>query len=261
MSPVVTFETPENIPVSYPLAGPGTRFIAFIFDTFIILVSLVILVLISLIVVLLAGDTGSGLGIPFSEDVVISGLIVFIGFVFIGYFGVSEWLMNGVTLGKSAMRIRVVMADGFSLSFTGVLIRTLFRLIDVIPVFWVVPVVTAREQRFGDLAAGTIVVSESPAPMQTVRAQLAEHPAPEAQFEFAGPQLAALTPAEVEAVELFLVRRDALQPEHRASVAERLAQALITRMGYTNAVEPEEHEPFLEDALAAYARKESRDVA
>lgn len=258
MSPVVTFETPENIPVSYPLAGPGTRFIAFIFDTFIILVGLLILFLVSLILVLVFADANA---MPFSGDVVIAGLTVFVGFVFIGYFGVSEWLMNGVTIGKAALRIRVVMADGFSLSFTGVLVRTLFRLIDVIPLLWVVPVVTAREQRFGDMAGGTIVVSEVPAPMHAVRTQLAERPVSEADYVFSATQLAAMTPEEVEAIETFLVRRDALIPEHRRDLAARLTTALSTRIGYSEPLGSSDHERFLEDLLAAYARKESRDVA
>ena len=260
MSPVVTFETPENIPVSYSLAGPGTRFIAFIFDTFIIVVGLLIVLLIAVIVGLLFTDAIAR-AIPFSGAVIQSALTIFVGFVFIGYFGVSEWLMHGVTVGKSAMRIRVVMADGFSLSFTGVLLRSLFRLIDIVPFLWVVPVVTAREQRFGDMAAGTIVISEMPLPIHTIRTQLAGRPASEAAFEFSASQIAMLRPAEVETIEMLLERRDGMAYAHRAHLAARLVAALSRRLGLVEAVAAPDHERFLEDLLAAYARKESRDVA
>lgn len=259
MSPVVTFETPENIPVSYPLAGPGTRFIAFIFDMFIMIVSLAMVFLLATIVVLLLADTGGPVNL--SGSVVMSALIVFAGFVYLGYFGMSEWLMNGMTIGKAAMRIRVVMADGFSLSLTGVLLRTLFRLIDVVPLLWVVPVVSVREQRFGDMAGGTIVISEMPLPMHTIRTRLAERPAAERKFAYSAAQVAMLIPAEAEAMEMFLERRHDMETGHRLQLAARLVDALSGKLALVDPVLPPDREPFLEDLLAAYAHKESREVA
>ncbi len=260
MAPVVTFETPENIAVSYPLAGPGTRFIAFVFDGFIILVSLLILYLIAVILglTLLSPDRQS---MGLSSAVLVSGLTVITGFIFIAYFGVCEWLMNGVTPGKSAMRIRVVMADGFSLSFTGVLLRSLFRLIDVIPVFWVVPVVSQREQRLGDMAGGTIVISEMPLPLHTIRTQLAQRPVEDARFTFTGPQLLALSASDLQAIELFLERKERLNVSHRLQLSERLVGALERKLDVLESVFPADRERFLEDLMAAHARKESRDVA
>jgi uncharacterized RDD family membrane protein YckC len=263
VSPVVTFETPENIPVSYPLAGPGTRFIAFIFDAFIIFVSIVTLVLILVILALSFGQQAAeaGVGVNMPGAVAAAIATVVMGFIFIAYFGVCEWFMNGATPGKAAMRARVVMADGFSLSFTGVLLRNIFRLIDIIPLLWVVPVVTQREQRFGDMAAGTIVVSEIPLPMHTVRGQLAARPAGDALFVFSPAQSAALTEADVEAMELFFERRDRLHPTHRIQIAERLVQAVALKLDLAQDIFPADRERFLEDLLAAYARKEARDIA
>lgn len=84
------------------------------------------------------------------------------------YFGLSELLMRGQTIGKRQMNIRVVKADGFALDPMGVLIRTIFRLVDQIPFLWIVPVVSSRQQRFGDMAARTLVVAEGSGPNQPI---------------------------------------------------------------------------------------------
>jgi uncharacterized RDD family membrane protein YckC len=61
-----------------------------------------------------------------------------------------------------------VKADGFALDPMGVLIRTIFRLVDQIPFLWIVPVVSSRQQRFGDMAARTLVVAEGSGPNQPI---------------------------------------------------------------------------------------------
>lgn len=74
-----------------------------------------------------------------------------------------EVFLNGQSLGKIAMKIRVVMLDGSPPNLGAYLIRWLFRLIES-PVFLagIVPLITVaangRGQRIGDIAAGTTVV-------------------------------------------------------------------------------------------------------
>jgi len=71
---------------------------------------------------------------------------------------------SGQTLGKRALGIRVArVGDGAPPSGGEVLVRTLLRVLDVLPflylVGFVVVVVTGRRaQRIGDLAAGTTVL-------------------------------------------------------------------------------------------------------
>ena len=78
----------------------------------------------------------------------------------VGYYFMLE-MQNGQTVGKRIMHLRVVAVDGV-LTPQKVLIRTLLRIVDGLPVFYLVGllvmVTSARKQRVGDMAAGTLVV-------------------------------------------------------------------------------------------------------
>jgi uncharacterized RDD family membrane protein YckC len=65
-------------------------------------------------------------------------------------------------LGKWALGLRVVADDGGEADPYAVLIRTMLRLIDFVPILYLggflICRVTAKRQRLGDLAAGTVVI-------------------------------------------------------------------------------------------------------
>jgi uncharacterized RDD family membrane protein YckC len=254
---LVRFETPENVQVSYRLAGPGTRFVAFLFDTLVIVLALLsvgVLLLISLLV----------LGRGYAEEVApyIAAVIFIVawGFVFIAYFGIFEWAMGGQTPGKRALGIRVVMDQGFSLSFSGVVVRNIFRLIDTMPILWVVPLVTKKVQRLGDMVGGTIVVSEEAVRVSPLRETLAGRAPEHTRFAFSGDQLARLRPVDVQGVEAFLERRPTLHPDHRLTLLRKFVRGVLTRLDIPEAVSDEDGEHFLEDLLGAYARREAREL-
>ena len=83
--------------------------------------------------------------------------------VFIAYFTILEATL-GATLGKLALGIRVLKADGTRLDWGASLVRNILRIVDAIPYFipyllgailvWSSP----TRQRLGDRAASTIVV-------------------------------------------------------------------------------------------------------
>lgn len=76
---------------------------------------------------------------------------------------ISESLMEGRTLGKMLVKIRVVKIDGYQASFTDYFTRWIFRLVDI-DLGYVAGVLSMlfskHTQRLGDLAAGTAVISE-----------------------------------------------------------------------------------------------------
>jgi uncharacterized RDD family membrane protein YckC len=85
------------------------------------------------------------------------------------YFILFEGMWNGQTPGKKALRLRTVMMDGAPIDWRAAVIRNLLRPADLVPFAYIF--MTPRFQRFGDIAAGTIVVYEprtekqfSPAP-------------------------------------------------------------------------------------------------
>jgi uncharacterized RDD family membrane protein YckC len=75
----------------------------------------------------------------------------------------------GQTVGKALLGLRVLRKDGRRPSGGQIAGRTLFRLIDGLPVLYLAGFITVlatgrrRRQRLGDLAAGTIVTREQPA--------------------------------------------------------------------------------------------------
>jgi uncharacterized RDD family membrane protein YckC len=143
-------ETPEGVSFSLLLAGPVTRFLAWIIDLFAILA-------VQYVVQHSLAVTGI-LGVDVAEA---AGLI--------GYFAIStgygiclEWLWRGQTPGKRVLRLRVMDVQGLRLEFSQIVIRNLLRVLDLLPLFYMVGgvacLVTRNAQRLGDLAANTIVV-------------------------------------------------------------------------------------------------------
>ena len=72
--------------------------------------------------------------------------------------------MDGKTIGKGLMHIRVVKLDGSKPGFSSYFIRWILRIIDVVLTSGGLAVLTilirGNGQRIGDIAAGTTVISE-----------------------------------------------------------------------------------------------------
>jgi hypothetical protein len=102
---------------------------------------------------------------------------------------------------------------------------------------------TARNQRLGDLAAGTIVVRERRVAPLGEPAALRLCPAPD------GFDATAITASELAAVREFLARREGLTPAARDRVAAQLADRLAPKIGGTG--ELPSAEAMLEAILAA----------
>lgn len=81
------------------------------------------------------------------------------------YHLLSEIGMNGQSIGKRAMNIKVITLEGGQPSISQYVIRWMFRLIDIglffIPAFFSV-ILSERSQRVGDIVAGTIVIDTKP---------------------------------------------------------------------------------------------------
>lgn len=141
---------PEKVIVSYRLARNGVRVIALLIDTFLsVLASFVISILATMALPQAVGSAIAMLTITFGYFV---------------YFILLEGLWNGVTVGKYMMGLRVRMADGTPVTFAAAMYRNLLRFADFFPAMYLTGAATIyfsdMSQRLGDMAAGTIVVSE-----------------------------------------------------------------------------------------------------
>ena len=173
------------------------------------------------------------------------------------YYGIFELFMRGQTPGKRMSHIRVVKADGFSLDATSILVRNIFRVLDHIPVLWIVPLASASGRRFGDMVAGTIVIQDEVTTLATVREQLASRPATESQFRFTPSVLKQLTPTDVMAVEQLLERWIELPAERKFELRNQIVNGLTNRLNLDAPAERDRLR-FLEDLLAAEYRRQAR---
>ncbi len=229
----ITIATPEGLGLAVSLAGLGSRFIAGMIDLVIQLVAIVVLGVLTAAI----GSGGGFLGVVF---VIGTFLIWFF------YFVLFEVLNAGRTPGKAASHLRVVRESGAPVDFTASAIRNLVRVVDGLLLFYLPSMIsiaiTAKNQRPGDLAAGTIVIRE-----QRAREAVAIPPstvAPAGSWD-----LSAITVEETAAVRRFLERRSTLEPRARYELALRLASGLRTKAsGAPEGLDPER---FLEALVAA----------
>ncbi len=146
--------TPERVAFQYEVAGIGSRFLAQFVDVLVILVIQVVLTI-----------GAAALGGIFNSIQVFGLVELILTFVLIaGYFLISEAVWNGQTLGKRYVRLRAVGDQGEPLTLGQVAIRNLVRVVDFLPAFYAIGIVTmfsnSRSKRLGDFAAGTLVVRD-----------------------------------------------------------------------------------------------------
>ncbi len=147
----INIHTPEGVVFSLHLAGPVTRFLAWLLDFFSIMA-------ISTIVNTFLKFFGF-----LSKDLNVA-MVTFSYFVIsIGYSIILEWFWNGQTLGKRLFKLRVMDVQGLHLKFSQIVIRNLLRFVDSLPSLYMVGglslFLTKNCQRVGDIAANTIVVT------------------------------------------------------------------------------------------------------
>lgn len=146
----VTIATPEGVPLELVLAGLGSRFMARALDA---------LIQLFIIFALLVGVLSVS-----PPGVVRAVIIVLVFLVVFAYDIPFEVLNGGRTVGKLAAGIRVVSTGGQPIGFLASATRTILRIADFLPAFYVVGttsiVITSKNQRLGDLAASTIVTRD-----------------------------------------------------------------------------------------------------
>lgn len=217
----VSISTPEGVAIDMILAGLGSRFVAGLVDA---LIKGVVLGILFLATNILTGE-GFGGGELVALLLALSFLINF------GYDVLFEVLSSGRTPGKRMIGIRVVSESGQPVGFVASAIRNLMRLVDMLPVGYVVGSVAvlanARNQRLGDVAASTLVVRE-----RRSQHEMPWGPAPTSvpYHELETWDVSAVTDEEVAAVRAFLARRYELAHAARNQLADDLARGLRPRV-------------------------------
>jgi uncharacterized RDD family membrane protein YckC len=208
--------TPEAVVLDIDTAGLGSRLAAVIVDALIQGGALGLLVL--------AADVlGAGI-----SRVTAFLLATVVGLTPSAYGALFEGLWNGRTPGKRWQHLRVVQSRGQPVTWGQVVVRNLFRLLDLfLLVGPVLIVATRRSQRLGDLAAGTIVVREpkGPAPEALALGPDALRDALAHRLDTSG-----IGAREQGMLRDFLRRRPDLTEAGRTSVALQLADVVRARV-------------------------------
>lgn len=240
----ISVPTPEGVDLELVLAGLGSRMVATVVDLVIIGATLIALWVLGLVVA--AGEVAG---------VVVGVLSVASFLVLFGYGVAFETLASGRTPGKRAAGLRVVRSGGEPPGFLAAAVRNLLRLVDILPGFYAVGAVsifvTARNQRLGDLAAGTLVVRERRSHPPRAGAGPALDWA--TADRLASWDVSGITAFELVTVRRFLERRHELEPHARSRLAADLATRLRPRVA--GAPEGQPPEQFLEALAAAKASR------
>jgi uncharacterized RDD family membrane protein YckC len=279
----LSIETPEQVALRFPIAGIGSRFLAYLTDTA-IHVAVAIAVLLAIILISAAVPRAAARTGSLSDTATkwfVAAIILFIFLVYWAYYALFEAFWNGQTPGKRLLKIRVIKDSGRRITLFEALARNLLRFVDAQPGVltgaYLVGVVTMlcnrQQKRLGDLVAGTIVIHErlGDQPIlthssRTFTAPLSPNSQPyEEPALLAAQQNAALLPADaiarldhhdLDIIDTFFSRALDLDLNRRAEVASRIASRMCAKMQIPlpDAPPPERLLEAIAHAMRAHAR-------
>jgi uncharacterized RDD family membrane protein YckC len=258
-------ETPERVQLEFALASIGNRFLAVAIDHFLQFFSMFIIIWLMLSI---AGFSSSD--VVTETDKLFAempkwtmAVLIIVHFQnFAGYFIVFEWLWNGQTPGKRLLKLRVIREDGRPLTLWEAIARNLLRVGDAVPGF-VIPIYSVgliviflsnRDQRLGDIFAGTVVIRERADEAPTFAETFSSRIRDAAFIRVQKPtgteaNVNLLSEREVDVVESFLRRRWDLTERQRLWMAWRIALPLMYKLKPAYNMESFTYEGFLEDIL------------
>jgi uncharacterized RDD family membrane protein YckC len=234
----VTLATPEGVALELILAGLGSRFLARLLDS---------VIQVGVIIALALGLRATGSDRPGWST---AAAIVLVFLIVFAYDIAFETLNHGRTIGKQAAGIRVVGQTGEPVRFLASAVRNIARILDFLPAFYLIGTIsiiaTERDQRVGDLAAGTLVMRDRFPGMTRETA-----PITVSAGAVAGWDVSAVGTAELQAVRQFLDRRLELTGAARNYFAADLANRLAPRVA---GIPPYTHPEYVLEGIVVAKR-------
>ncbi len=160
--------TPQNVQIEYNIAPLGKRMFAFFIDG-----------IIRILLVYAFAYFFEKLNFDF-DDWLYYGIYSLIGFLFLLYPVILEILLNGQTVGKWLMKIRVIRMDGNRANNFDYFLRWVIGIVELYFMFGLIAVVSMivnkNQQRIGDIVANTCLIDLKPKLdlSQTIFTELAE---------------------------------------------------------------------------------------
>lgn len=154
----IQITTPEHVSLQFKVAGLGSRATAHLID---VLILVTISFALSFGIFYFLGQPTFAI-FPILPGYIMASWIVVLFALWWGYFILFEFFSAGQTPGKILLGLRIFQDNGQTITFLSSLVRNLLRLIDLLPLFYLVGILSIffhpKHKRVGDLAAGTLVV-------------------------------------------------------------------------------------------------------
>ena len=259
---VLIIETPERVPLHFALASIGNRFIACAIDHSI---QIGILVFLSIVMSIITDLSDFSTRLSNAPKWVVALIFVLFFVSMSGYFALFEWIWNGQTPGKRWLKLRVIREDGRPIGFFEAMVRNLLRDFDIMPLpFYSIGLISVfaseRDQRVGDLVAGTVVVREREAEAPAFAEVFSSPISDQALRRSFRPvpftaDVTNLTESEIAVVESFLRRRWDLKDYPRQWMAWRVAMPILFKLRPAYDLESFTYEGFLEELLHRYRER------
>lgn len=240
-------ETPENVTLTFNLAGPGSRMGAFTLD---MVIRIALLFALNNLIAMFVPVFGMGL--PFGGLLVTMFLIEWwYGAIFEGFFG-------GRTPGKRAFQLRVIKDAGYPIGLYEAVLRNFLRVADILPITYgfglICMCATKRMQRIGDLVAGTIVVHERREKLHS-HALVKRKLKPLNKAECTG--TFHVSERTLDVMDRMHSRRDQLSDARQDEIAEILAKPIAKRLGVPILAASYRYRLFLDRVLKTFSGTES----
>lgn len=149
--------TTQNVNINFVAASVGERILAYLID---LIIKLAYIVVTYQVVFKLIGIDDFLRGMDYWS---IIAVIVSFYLPVVFYSLVFETFLEGQTIGKRIMKIKVVKIDGYQASIYDYMVRWFFRIVDLNIASGIVALITIatskKSQRLGDMTAGTSVIT------------------------------------------------------------------------------------------------------
>jgi uncharacterized RDD family membrane protein YckC len=207
----IKIRTTQNVEVEYAIASIGDRILAYLVDGAIYLGWIIVFALVNVYVGLS--------GVWF--------ILALLPIMF--YHLLCEIFLNGQSLGKRALDLKVVKLSGHAPSVGDYLLRWVFRLLDITLFSGFVAIITIainnKGQRLGDIAAGTSVIKTTP-----VRRRNSFQVKLEDNYQIVFPEVAVLSDKDMALLRKLLFKAIQYKNEVLLSrIAERTKEVMEVR--------------------------------
>jgi len=248
----LSIDTPEQVSLSFPIAGLGSRILAHLADLALQGAAYVILVLLAILA--FSRQIGSLNQLSDRQGKWLVAGLLFANFLFFwGYYTFFEAFWNGQTPGKRWTNLRVIKDSGRQITLFESMSRNLIRIVDYLPSMYIVGIIailiSKENKRLGDLLAGTIVVrqeltnvADAGYSSRTFTAALISTPASAAVvdpgIECDPMAIARLSTEDLMMIEAFTARIPELDSDTTDRIAKQMLVSLCQKMQIEVPVSP-----------------------